>query len=71
MVEIPYNKIVVFRGKAGLNWSYSHNLMGGKSTLRKYNNQVLKIFCLKNSCLHNVCILLISCSVKNGIGKVF
>lgn len=47
MVEIPYNKVVVFRGKAGLNWSYSHNLMGGKSAIRKYNNQVLKIFCLK------------------------
>lgn len=42
MMEIHCNKVVAFIEKSGLNWSYSHNLMGGKSALRKHDEIMIK-----------------------------
>lgn len=52
-MEIHCNKVVAFIEKSGLNWSYSHNLMGGKSALRKHDEIMIKFSSfLPPHCIH-------------------
>lgn len=62
-MEINYNKVVAFREKAGLKWSYSHNLMEERVLLENIMIKFYRFFWFKEflppQCVHSLHQLLV------------